>query len=147
MSNGRCYNFRALCCTLCKKWMHIWRSCPSLRPHVLSPKILNEFRPNLVYTPELNFPNDWNSALYLSSTTTLNSSGILSILSITTHRTKVLTWHKTYIYIYIIKAPIPVAARSRHVLSLTVQTLGSRVRISLGAWMCVRFFFVLCCPV
>jgi hypothetical protein len=33
----------------------------------------------------------------------------------------------------------------RHVLSLTARTLGSRVRIPIGAWMCVRVF--LCRPV
>jgi hypothetical protein len=33
----------------------------------------------------------------------------------------------------------------RHVLSTTAWTLGSQVRILLGAWMCVRVF--LCCVV
>jgi hypothetical protein len=33
----------------------------------------------------------------------------------------------------------------RHVLSMTTRTLGSQVRILLGAWMCVRIF--LCCVV
>jgi hypothetical protein len=34
-----------------------------------------------------------------------------------------------------------------YVLSLAARTLGSHVRIPLGACMCVRIFSVLCCPV
>jgi hypothetical protein len=35
----------------------------------------------------------------------------------------------------------------KQVLSSAARTLGSQVRILLGAWMCVRVFSVLCCPV
>jgi hypothetical protein len=42
--------------------------------------------------------------------------------------------------------PIPVAARSK-AKSATACLLGSRVRITLGAWMFVSRVYMLCCPV